>query len=207
MPSATPLRSSKPTATIVGQEFLLFDVGGLIGAIGWRFTLVFSAISNTRGSCYRARAACPRLDPGDQRALERFIRFNAVSAGGFVVQLVDGRAADLSAGHSRRWPPRGRRRGGDRPQFSLAPSLDVGRSDRGRVGRTQANVAMFLRFVTANGLISIAGNILIVAVLVEGPASTWSAANVVAVAMCGLLNYQIGDRLRVSAPDRQSIVR
>ena len=39
---------SKPTATIAGQEFLLFDVGGVIGAIGLAFTLVFSAMSNTR---------------------------------------------------------------------------------------------------------------------------------------------------------------
>ena len=39
---------SKPTAHLFGQEFLLFDVGGVIGAIGLAFTLVLSAISNTR---------------------------------------------------------------------------------------------------------------------------------------------------------------
>ena len=39
---------SKPTATIAGHEFLLFDVGGVIGAISLAFTLLFSAVSNTR---------------------------------------------------------------------------------------------------------------------------------------------------------------
>jgi len=39
---------SKPTAHLFGQEFLLFDVGGVIGAIGLAFTLVLSAVSNTR---------------------------------------------------------------------------------------------------------------------------------------------------------------
>jgi phosphatidylglycerophosphate synthase len=37
-----------PTATIVGREFLLFDVGGVVGAIGLIVTLVVSAIGHTR---------------------------------------------------------------------------------------------------------------------------------------------------------------
>jgi archaetidylinositol phosphate synthase len=38
----------KPTATLFGREFLLLDVGCLVGAIGLACTLIYSAISNTR---------------------------------------------------------------------------------------------------------------------------------------------------------------
>ena len=38
----------KPTSHLAGHEFLLFDVGGVIGAVGLAFTLIFSAISNAR---------------------------------------------------------------------------------------------------------------------------------------------------------------
>jgi hypothetical protein len=38
----------KPTSHLLGHEFLLFDVGGVIGAIGLTCTVVISAISNTR---------------------------------------------------------------------------------------------------------------------------------------------------------------
>ena len=53
----------KPTATIAGHEFLLFDVGGVIGAIGLAFTLVFSAISNTR-KLYRLEPLPRRFPTG-----------------------------------------------------------------------------------------------------------------------------------------------
>jgi phosphatidylglycerophosphate synthase len=38
----------KPTSTILGHRFLLFDVGGVVGAAGLIATLVFSAARNTR---------------------------------------------------------------------------------------------------------------------------------------------------------------
>jgi phosphatidylglycerophosphate synthase len=38
----------KPTSHLAGHEFLLFDVGGAVGAAGLLFTLLLSAISNTR---------------------------------------------------------------------------------------------------------------------------------------------------------------
>jgi archaetidylinositol phosphate synthase len=38
----------KPVSTIAGHQFLLFDIGGVIGAIGLTVTLLFSAASNTR---------------------------------------------------------------------------------------------------------------------------------------------------------------
>jgi phosphatidylglycerophosphate synthase len=37
-----------PTAHLAGREFLLFDMGGVIGAAGLLLTLVYSSISNTR---------------------------------------------------------------------------------------------------------------------------------------------------------------
>jgi phosphatidylglycerophosphate synthase len=38
----------KPTSHLWGHEFLLFDAGGVVGAIGLACTVVVSAISNTR---------------------------------------------------------------------------------------------------------------------------------------------------------------
>ena len=49
-----------PTATIAGREFLLFDVGGVVAAIGLIATLVVSAIGHTR-ELYRAEPI-PRSD-------------------------------------------------------------------------------------------------------------------------------------------------
>jgi len=37
-----------PMAHIGGREFLLFDIGGVVGAIGLGLTLIYSAVSNTR---------------------------------------------------------------------------------------------------------------------------------------------------------------
>jgi phosphatidylglycerophosphate synthase len=37
-----------PTASLFGREWLLFDVGGVVGAAGLLLTLMFSALSNTR---------------------------------------------------------------------------------------------------------------------------------------------------------------
>ena len=126
-------------------------------------------------------------------ATSRFLRFNAVSAGGFVVQLstvalltfwlaipeVAATGAGVAAAivHNFLWHRRWT--WADRPAS---------------IPRRSSDVATFLRFVTANGLISIAGNLLIVAVLVDRTMHRRGRANVVAVGVCGLLNYQIGDR-------------
>jgi phosphatidylglycerophosphate synthase len=37
-----------PTARLFGHEFLLFDVGGVVGAVGLFLTLIYSSIVNTR---------------------------------------------------------------------------------------------------------------------------------------------------------------
>ncbi len=49
------------------------------------------------------------------------------------------------------------------------------------------------RFVLANGAVSLAGNLAVMAVLVAGTGMRPVAANVVAIAVCGLLNFWIGD--------------
>jgi phosphatidylglycerophosphate synthase len=40
-----------PHANVAGREFLLFDVGGVVGAAGLFLTLIRSAVSNTRTLC------------------------------------------------------------------------------------------------------------------------------------------------------------
>jgi len=37
-----------PTAHLAGRDFLLFDIGGIVGAIGLLLTLVYSSVTNTR---------------------------------------------------------------------------------------------------------------------------------------------------------------
>ena len=121
----------------------------------------------------------------------RFIRFNTVSAAGFVVQLLTvalltrwlalpdvaatGAAVAATVVHNFLW--HWRWTWADR---ALAPA---------------GLVATFLRFAAANGVVSLAGNVLIVAVVVHATGMDVVVANVVAVALCGLLNYQIGDRV------------
>ena len=52
-----------PRAVILGREFLLFDVGGAIGAVGLVVTLIFSAVSNTR-ALYRLEPLTPFRQDG-----------------------------------------------------------------------------------------------------------------------------------------------
>jgi hypothetical protein len=45
--------AADPTSTILGREFLLFDVGGVAAIVGLLATLVYSTVRNTR-ALYRA---------------------------------------------------------------------------------------------------------------------------------------------------------
>ena len=131
---------------------------------------------------------------------DRFARFNVVSAGGFVVQLAtvalltrwlavsSVAATGLGVGAAivhnflwhRRWTWNDREPG---PAAS---------------GRT------FVRFAASNGFVSLVGNLVIVGVLADAGGVDVVLANVVAVAACGLLNFQIGDRLVFRDPRRAS---
>lgn len=121
----------------------------------------------------------------------RFVRFNVVSAAGFVVQIATvgmltrwttvsaeaATAAGVAAAvaHNFLWHRRW-------TWVDRAPGLAAG-------------VRTFARFAAANGAVSLAGNVLIVAALAGAAGLQAVTANVVAVVLCGLLNYQIGDRL------------
>lgn len=131
---------------------------------------------------------------------DRFARFNVVSAAGFVVQLAivalltrwlgvaSVAATGLGVGaaivHNFLWHRR----------WTWHDRL----SSRGGVPVT------FLRFVAGNGAVSLVGNLVIVGVLADGIGLDVVLANVVAVGLCGLLNFQIGDRLVFRAPRRAS---
>lgn len=121
----------------------------------------------------------------------RFARFNAVGALGIVVQLsaiwaltdaarvpyLPATLAGVGTAilHNFLWHLRWT--WGDRPH-TAAEALDA-----------------FVRFVAANGLVSIAGNTAIMAALVGGAAWHPMPANMVAIAACGLLNFWLGDRI------------
>jgi putative flippase GtrA len=120
---------------------------------------------------------------------ERFLRFNAVGVVGFAVQL--GVVAMLTA-----------------CSVSTVIATVVGVEaailhnffwherwtwvDRPGGGR----LARLARFHAANGLISIVGNLIIVALLAGlNPV----VANAIAVSMCSLVNFAVGDRLVFSS--------
>ena len=121
----------------------------------------------------------------------RFVKFNTVSVAGFVVQL-------LSVALLTRW-------------LAIPDVLATGAAVAAtvvhnflwhwrwtwadRATAPAGAVATFLRFAAANGVVSLAGNVVIVAVVVHATGIDVVVANVVAVALCGLLNYQIGDRV------------
>jgi putative flippase GtrA len=59
--------------------------------------------------------------------------------------------------------------------------------------------AALARFVAANGAVSIVGNIVVMAVLVRGAGLAAVPANVLAIALCGLVNYWLGDAIVFTA--------
>jgi putative flippase GtrA len=131
---------------------------------------------------------------------QRFAKFNVVSAAGFAVQLATvalltrwldvsnvaatGLGVAAAVVHNFLW--HWRWTWGDREDGS------------DRIGRR------FLRFATSNGLVSLVGNLLIVGVLADAAGLDVVLANVVAVVVCGFLNFQIGDRVVFRAPRRAS---
>jgi putative flippase GtrA len=64
-------------------------------------------------------------------------------------------------------------------------------SDRSRRGRAWGR---FFRFNAANGAISLAGNIVLMWVLVDKAQVHYIPANILSVAVCSILNFLAGDR-------------
>lgn len=125
----------------------------------------------------------------------RFARFNLVGLGGVGVQLavlaaltawagvhyLPATAAAVTAAvlHNflwhRHWTWADRLGPADSPRRSWAAAL--------------------ARFAGANGLVSVAGNLAVMPVLVDGAGMPAVAANVAAIVCCGVLNYTLGDRV------------
>jgi putative flippase GtrA len=73
---------------------------------------------------------------------------------------------------------------------------DVAKSvSPGRLGR-------LLRFHAANGLISVAGSVFLVWILVAGLRLSYLVANGLSVAVCSLVNFAVSDRLVFRPPGR-----
>jgi putative flippase GtrA len=144
------------------------------------------------------------------------MRFSGVSALGVGVQIsviamlasawhVDYRAATLAGVAAaivhnflwhRRWT------WGDRRGAVAAPRDDM------RVRRATTRVAptgpaaTFARFVAANGVVSLGGNAAVMIVLVGGAHVPVVPANVAAIALCGIANFWLADRLVFRGRDR-----
>ena len=122
----------------------------------------------------------------------RFVRFNVVSALGIGVQLAvlwllvhaagvhylvaTVAAVGAAVAHNFLWHRAWT--WADRP---LTRAAEAGRA--------------FARFAAANGVVSLGGNLACMAVLVDGFGITPVAANVAAIAACGVLNFWLGDRV------------
>jgi putative flippase GtrA len=123
-----------------------------------------------------------------RRAVIRWLKFNAVGAGGIVVQL-----AALAALKS-----------GLQLDYLLATALAV----EGAVVHnylwherfTWADRAgggswfRFAKFNLTNGLFSILGNVLLMRALVGGAHVNYFLANVVTIATCSVVNFVVSDR-------------
>jgi putative flippase GtrA len=120
----------------------------------------------------------------------RWLKFNAVGIGGFALQLAVLTFLVGVAGL----------------HYMAATFLAVGAAilhnfawherwtwvDRAKRGRAPARL---IRFTAANGMISMAGNLILMWLLVERLRLPYPAANVLAVAACSLLNFFAGDRV------------
>lgn len=139
------------------------------------------------------------------KSLQRWLIFNVVGAMGFAVQL-----AALGALVSRlHW--------NIAPATALAVELAVVHNflwherwtwaDRGAQEWSGA-LRRFLRFNLANGLLSIVGNVAFTIVFLHTLPVNFVAANVLAIAVCSILNYVVSDRLVFrSASGRTQILR
>ena len=67
-------------------------------------------------------------------------------------------------------------------------------------------VQAFLSFVAANGVVSFGGNIVIMIALVTGAGVPVLPANLLAIAVCGLVNFWLGDTIAFSPSGAQTSV-
>lgn len=123
-----------------------------------------------------------------RRAGVRWLKFNAVGAGGIVVQLAmlallksalhldyltaTALAVEAAVTHNYFWHERFT--WGDRTSGS--------------------SLARFAKFNLTTGLFSIAGNVLVMKVLVSGARLNYFVANILTIATCSIVNFLVSDR-------------
>jgi len=64
---------------------------------------------------------------------------------------------------------------------------------RDRSIRRSGMITAFTRFVVANGAVSLVGNVVIMAILATGMGLPPLVANVIAIGVCGVVNFWMGD--------------
>lgn len=120
----------------------------------------------------------------------RWLRFNGVGLAGIAVQLAT--LAALAEGLS--------------VDYRLATALAVAAAvahnfawhrhwtwaDR---APQSSSLMLFVKFASANGLVSLVGNMALMAVLVGAAGLPVVPANVIAIVLCGLVNYWFADTL------------
>ena len=122
-----------------------------------------------------------------QSRLLRWLKFNAVGAGGIVVQLVVLSAATLVL----------------KIDYLIATALAVEAAvihnyfwhDRFTwIDRpTESSWARFLKFNLSTGLFSILGNVLLMRALVDGAHLNYLVANLMTIATCSIVNFVVSD--------------
>jgi putative flippase GtrA len=141
---------------------------------------------------------------GMPTSLHRWLIFNSVGAMGFLVQLA---MLELLTAWLR-W--------NIVPATALAVETAVIHnffwhehwtwSDRGAPG-WKGGLRRFLRFNLSNGFLSIAGNLVFTVLFLDTLPVNYVAANVLAIAVCSILNYVVSDRFVFrSASIRSSII-
>ena len=132
----------------------------------------------------------PVLSSQQQRAIRRWLKFNIVGGIGIGVQLAalaifrsllhldyllaTVLAVETAVLHNFIW--HARFTWADRPASGLTDSL-----------------IRFTRFNASNGLVSILGNLLVMRLLVGALQVNYFAANIVAIAVCSLVNFLLSD--------------
>ena len=121
----------------------------------------------------------------------RFFRFNAVGAAGLALQLLT--LAILA--HVVGWHYLPATAAAVATALAHNFAWHVRWTWRDRDVRGRRLVAALGLFVSGNGAVSMLGNLAVMPLLVDVAALPVVAANVVAVAMCGLVNYWLSDQL------------
>ncbi|MGB6386735.1 MAG: GtrA family protein [Terriglobales bacterium] len=151
------------------------------------------------------RAGRPRpSEPSEARqSFFRWLKFNVVGAIGIVVQLAalavfrswlkldyllaTGLAVEIAVIHNFLWH--------ERYTWSDRP-----------VARPLQSLVRLAKFNASNGAVSIVGNLLLMRLLVGGLKLNYVASNLIAIIVCSLVNFLLGDRFVFDAAESPIVV-